>query len=96
MELTKPPTEDHQLQELTDRDDIDDTLDRQDWWNDADVSRLIDLEVFHLFLYSWDKLLEVSDSNGDDNEVTSHASGTNTKPSLDERLKLGQSPMMKG
>ena len=89
MEPTEPPTEEHQPQEPVDRDDINDTLDQQDWWDDVDVSELIDLEDFRCFLYSYDQLLEDSDSNGDDNEVISHALGTNTKPSPDEQPKLG-------
>jgi hypothetical protein len=88
--------EEHQPQELIDRDDFDDTPDRQDWWDNTDVSRLIDLKAFHRFLYSCDQLLKDSDPDGDDNEVTSHASGTNIKPLLDEQPKLRQSLMMKG
>jgi hypothetical protein len=93
---TKPPTEEHRPQEPIDRDDIDDTLDRRDWWDDADISSLIDLVALCRFLYSCDQLLEDLDSYGDDNKVISHASGTNTKPSPDGQPKLGQSPTMKG
>ena len=84
VEPTEPPTEEHQPQEPIEQDDVNDTPDQQDWWDDADVSGLIDPEAFCRFLYSSDQLLEDSNSDGDDNEVISRASGTNTKPSPDE------------
>ena len=96
MGPTEPPTEEHQPQEPTDRDDADDTPYQQDWWDDADVSGLINPESFRRFLYSCDQLLEDTDSDGDDNEVFSRASGSNTKPSPDGPPKLGQSPTTKG
>jgi hypothetical protein len=34
--------EERQLQELTNHDNIDGTLNQQDWWDDIDVSGLID------------------------------------------------------
>jgi hypothetical protein len=79
-----------------DRDDLDNTSDQQDWWDDADVSDLIDPEAFRHFLYSCDQLLENSNSDCDDGEVNSHASGSNSKPSPAEWPKLGLSPPTKG
>lgn len=88
VEPIEPPTEEHLPINLTDQDDLNNTFDQQDWWDDANVSELIDLEDFHCFLYSYDQLLEDSNFDGDDNEVISHALGTNTKLSPDEQLKL--------
>jgi hypothetical protein len=46
--------EEHQPQEPIDRDNADGAPNQQDWWDDADVSGLIDLETFRHFLYSYD------------------------------------------
>jgi hypothetical protein len=78
------------------QDDIDNTPDQQGWWDDTDVTRLIDPKAFRRFLYSYDQLLKNSDSDGEDNEVISRVSGTSTEPSPDEQPKLGQSPSTKG
>jgi hypothetical protein len=37
-----------------DRDNTEDTLDQQDWWDNTDVSGLIDPEAFRHFLYGYD------------------------------------------
>jgi hypothetical protein len=86
------PIEEHRPPNPMDRDDLDNTSDQQDWWDDANVSGLIDLEAFHHFLYNCDQLLKKSESDCDDGKVTSHVSGSNTKPLPDEQPKLGQSP----
>jgi hypothetical protein len=70
--------------------------DQQDWWDDADVSGLIDLEAFRRFLYSCDQLLENSVSDGDDDEAIPHTLGTNTELSLGKQPELGQSSPTKG
>jgi hypothetical protein len=54
VEPTEPPTEVYQPQNPTHRGNTDDALDQHDWWDDADVSGLIDLEAFNHFLYSCD------------------------------------------
>jgi hypothetical protein len=95
VEPTEPPTEEHQPQEPTNRDNIDDTPIQQGWWDDVDISGLIDPMALHRFLYSCDQLLENSDSDGNDDEAIPHASGTNTELSPDKQPKLGQSPPMK-
>ena len=96
VEPTKPPMEEHQPQESVDQDDADDTLDQQGWWDNANVSRLINPEAFHHFHYSCNQLLKNSNSDGDDNEAFSRVLGTGTERSLDEQSKLKQSPSMKG
>jgi hypothetical protein len=88
--------EEHQPQEPTDRDNADGAPDQQDWWNDADVSGLIDPEAFHCFLYSCDQLLENLDSDDDNDEAIPRTSGTNAESSLDKQPKLEQSSLMKG
>jgi hypothetical protein len=88
--------EEHQLQELTDQDNIDDTPYQQGWWDDTDVTRLIDLEDFCCFLYSCDQLLENSHSDSDNDEAILCTSGPNTESSLDKKPKLEQSPPTKG
>lgn len=55
MEPTEPSSEEHQPPNPTDRDDLDNTPDQQDWWDDTDVSGPIDLEAFCRFLYSYDQ-----------------------------------------
>ena len=89
MEPTKPPTEEHQLQELIDHDNADGTTDQQDWWDDVDVSRLIDLEAFRHFLYSCDQLLKNSDSHSNDDEAIPRTLGTNVESSPNKQPKLG-------
>ena len=69
VEPTEPPMEERQSQGSTDHDNAEDTPDQQDWWDDADISRLIDLEAFRHFLYGCNQLLENSDSNGNDDEA---------------------------
>ena len=96
MEPTEPPTEEDQSPNLTGQNKLDDTPDRQDWWDDADVSGLIDPEAFCRFLYGCDQLLENSDSDHDNNEVTSPTAGSIARRSLDEQPKLRQSPSMIG
>ena len=83
VEPTKPPTEERQPQEVTNHDDIDGTPDQHDWWHDADVSELINLEAFHCFLYGYDRLLENSDCDGDGDETIPRASNINIESSLD-------------
>lgn len=92
MEHTEPPMEERQSSNLADRNDLNNALDQQDWWDDADVSRLINLEDFSHFLKGCDQLLENSDSNHDDDEVVLHMSGSNPEPPSDEQPKLRQSP----
>ena len=94
VEPTEPPMEEHQPQEPIDRDDINGTPNQQNWWDDTDVSRLIDLEAFCHFLYSSDQLLENSDPDGDDDEGIPHALGTNNKLTPEKQPKLGWSPSM--
>ena len=96
VEPTEPPIEESQYPNLTNQNDLDDAPNQQDWWDDADVSRLIDPEAFHRFLYSCDKLLENLDSDHDDDEAMPLMAGSDPKPSLDEQLKLRQSPPAKG
>ena len=48
-----------------DHDNTEDTPDQQDCWDDANISRLIDLEAFRCSLHGYNQLLENSDS--DDN-----------------------------
>jgi hypothetical protein len=62
--------EEHQPQEPIDHDNTDGTPDQQDWWDDTDVSELIDPEAFCHFLYSYDQLLENSNSDSNDDEAT--------------------------
>ena len=96
VEPTKPPTEEDQPPNPTNQSELDDAPDRQDWWDDADVSGLIDLEAFHRFLHGYDQLLENSDSDRDDDEVASPTVGSSTGPSSDEQPKLRQSPWARG
>jgi hypothetical protein len=95
VEPTDPPTEEHQPQEPTNRDNVDDTPNQQGWWDNTDVSGLIDPEAFCRFLYSCNQLLENSDSDSDDDEAIPRVSGTNTELSPDKQPKLRQSPPMK-
>ena len=96
MEPTKPPMEENQPPNPTNRSEPDDTPNRQDWWDDVNLSRLIDLEAFRRFLYGCNQLLENSDSDRDDDEVASPTVGSSTGPSSDEQPKLRQSPSTKG
>jgi len=96
VEPTEPPTEEDQPPNPTNRNDLDDIPDQQDWWDDADVSGLIDPEAFCRFLYSYDQLLENSDLDHDYDEVAPPMTGSNPKPSPDKQPKLGQSPPMRG
>ena len=57
VEPTESPTKERQLQEPTNPDNTEDTPDQRDWWDDADVSGLIDTEAFCHFLYGYDQLL---------------------------------------
>jgi hypothetical protein len=66
VEPNKPPTEEDQPLNPTNRSDLDDIPDQQDWWDDADVSKLIDPKAFRCFLYSYDQLHENLDSDHDD------------------------------
>ena len=84
VEPTKPPTEEDQPPNLTNRSELDDAPNRQDWWDDADVSGLIDPEPFRCFLHGCDQLLENSDSDRDDNEVASPMVGSSTRRSPDQ------------
>jgi hypothetical protein len=95
VEPTEPPTEEHQSQKPMHRGDTDDTPDHHDWWDDTDVSGLIDPEAFSCFLYSYDQLLEDSYSDGDDDETIPRASCINIKSSLDRQPEPGRSPLMK-
>ena len=88
--------EEHQPQEPTDHDNAEDTPNQQDWWDDADVSELIDPEAFCHFLYGSDQLLQNSDSNGNDDEAIPRTPDINTESSPDKQPKLRQSPLMKG
>ena len=72
-----------------DHDNAEDTPNQQDWWYDADVSRLIDPEAFDCFLYGYDQLLENSDSEGDGDEAIPRTPDTNTESSPDKQPKLG-------
>jgi hypothetical protein len=96
VEHIEPLAEEHQPPDPTGRDDIDDAPDQQGWWDDTDVSGLIDPEAFCRFLYSCDQLLENSDSDRDDNEVTPPTADSGTGPSSDEQPKLAQPPPMEG
>ena len=89
VEPTKPPTEEYQLQEPIDCDNADDAPDQQDWWDDTDVSGLINPEAFRHFLYSCNQLLENSDSDGDDDEAIPRTPDINTKSLPDKQPKLG-------
>jgi hypothetical protein len=95
VEPTDPPTEEHQSQESTNHDGVDGAPDQHDWWDDIDVSRLIDLEAFHHFLYGYDQLLENSDFDGDGDETIPRASNINIESSPGKQPKLRESPSMK-
>ena len=96
VEPTEPPTEEAQPQGPIDHDNTEDTPDQQDCWDDANISRLIDLEAFRCSLHGYNQLLENSDSDDDDDEAIPRASGTNTESSSDKQPKLRHSPSMKG
>jgi hypothetical protein len=96
VESTKPPTEEDKPPNLTSQSKLDDTPDQQDWWDDADVSGLIDPKAFRRFLYGCDRLLENSNLDRDDDEVALPMAGSDTGPSSDEEPKLGQSSLARG
>ena len=88
VEPTKPPIEESQPPNLTNRSDLDTAPDQQDRWDDTDVSGLIDTEAFRSFLYSYDQLLKNLDSDHDDDEAVLPTTGFDPEPSLDEQSKL--------
>ena len=59
VELTEPLIVEYQPPNPMGQDDIDDTPDQQGWWDDADVSGLIDPKAFHRFLYSLTSYLRI-------------------------------------
>jgi hypothetical protein len=95
VEHIEPPTEEYQPQNPAHHGNADDAPHQCDWWDDADVSRLIDPEAFSHFLYSCDKLFEDSDSDGDDDETIPHTLGINPKSSPDRQPEPRRSPLTK-
>ena len=96
MEPTEPSTEENQPPNLASQSELDDIPNHQDWWDNADVYRLIKPEAFRRFLYGYDQLLKNLDSDRDNNEVASPTIGSITRPSSDEQSKLKQSPLVRG
>lgn len=95
LDPTKLPTKDYQPQDLPDHGDVNDAPDQHDWWNDVDVSGIIDPEAFSRFLYNYDWLLEDSSFEDDSNESTLHTPSTDATLAPAGDPEPGQSPPMK-
>jgi hypothetical protein len=95
VDPTKLPTKDYQPKDLPDHGNVNDAPDQHDWWNDADVSGVIDLKAFSRFLYNYDRLLEDSSSEDDSNESTLHTPSTDATLAPPGDPEPGQSPPMK-
>lgn len=76
------------------QDNIESDPDQHDWWEDIDVSSLIDLEAFHRFLYNCDHLLECSSSDDEEYDAASQAASRDRdlRRLWDEQPKLGEAP----
>jgi hypothetical protein len=71
---------------------VDSPLDQHDWWDNANVSGLIDLEAFHRFLYDCNHLLESTSSNDNDYDVVSREASHELRRLQGEQPKIGQCP----